>query len=622
MATEKNKKQANIHNYSTKAQTNLTQRVIGFIILLTIALPSLAYDFSQDGIYYSLKGTNRKEVSVTYSKDYAADYSGDLVIPAYVTSSSLHFSGTYKVVEISPDALKYCTKLRSISLPSTIEGVYSKLPINLEGINVDPNNPNIDSRDNSNAIIKTSTNTLVAGCKNTIIPNSVTSIDHDAFYGCIKLSTLEIPSSVTSIGYNAFYGCTGLQSIKIPASVAKIGSSAFYGCTGLVSLELPKSTINIYRTAFAACRSLKHIVIPNSVSGLDECFYRCNKLQSVNINCKSTSKTFNECPHLSEIIIGRDVESIGDETFSPGLNSNITIEDGETALTIGCNHIATSYYQQYQLNDIGMFSGNYIENFYIGRKLNFTTPLFAEYGLIESSISAIGTLTIGEYVNDLGQTVFPSISNAVITKRATPPTIQENAFTSEVYSSIPLKVPMGTLDLYKEAPGWKRFSNISEYDESQIEDPIDGIPVTIKDCEAGHTTISVNTGETARLKFESAENYALNSVTINGIDITDDLDKDGWYTTSSITQPTTVIVSYSDTPLSISQPEKSKTKILGTNGCITVSGLNIGDTINIYGINGAVVGTAIATGNVMSFSLQSNNVYIVKCNGSTFKVGI
>lgn len=615
MATEKRTNEANaqmlnslfaIRNYATTPFNGLKQRVILIIIILTTTLPGFAYgryyDFSVNGIYYRVTNSSSKEVSVSYSEYHASDYSGDLKIPAHITPGGVSFDGTYKVVGIESDALRYCTELRSITLPSTIENVYNVsgiMPINLEVINVDTNNPNIDSRDNCNAIIETSTNTLVAGCKNTIIPNSV-----------------------TCIGRNAFKGFTGLKSIKIPSSVSSIGYSAFEGCTGLVSLELPNSITNISSRAFAGCRSLRHIVLPIFVSELDNCFYKCNQLQTVNFNCKTASKTFKECLHLSDIIIGRDVESIGDETFSPGLNANIKIEDGETALTIGCNHIATNYYQQYKLTDIGMFSGNYIENFYVGRELYFTTPLFAEYKQVESSISAIGTLTIGEYVNDLGKIAFPSISNAVISKNTTPPVIQENAFTSEVYSTIPLKVPVGTLDFYKDANGWKNFINISEYDESQIEDPIAGIPVTIKDCEAGQTTISVNTGESTRLRFESSENYILNSVTINGVDITNDLDKDGWYTSSSITQPTTFIVSYSDSPLSVVHPDISKIKVLGTNGCITVSGLNIGDTINIYGINGTIVGTTIASRDVMSFSLQSNNVYIVKCNNRTFKVGI
>jgi hypothetical protein len=120
-------------------------------------------------------------------------------------------------------------------------------------------NTKYDSRENCNAIIETSSNTLIAGCKSTIIPNSVTSIGEYAFEFCTGLTSIEIPNSVTSIGEWAFAGCYGLTSVTIGNSVTSIGSGAFYHCTGLTSVTIGNSVTSIGLSAFESCSGLTSI---------------------------------------------------------------------------------------------------------------------------------------------------------------------------------------------------------------------------------------------------------------------------------------------------------------------------------------------------------------------------
>ena len=127
---------------------------------------------------------------------------------------------------------------------------------------------NHEKSNNCNAIIETSTNTLIAGCQNTVIPNSVTSIGECAFYNCDSLVSVVIPNSVTSIGNEAFYSCDSLVSIVIPNSVTSIGDNAFGGCRSLTSITIPESVTSIGGYAFDGCPIVKSRFTNNS--SLDE----------------------------------------------------------------------------------------------------------------------------------------------------------------------------------------------------------------------------------------------------------------------------------------------------------------------------------------------------------------
>ena len=122
-----------------------------------------------------------------------------------------------------------CSGLTSITIPSSVTELNSscfEYCTNLEHIEVESANTVYDSRENCNAIVETSTNTMVAGCKNTKIPNSVTCLGAACFGGCTNLNSITIPSSVTNIGVYCFSGCTSLKEIKLPVGI-KIYSNNF-----------------------------------------------------------------------------------------------------------------------------------------------------------------------------------------------------------------------------------------------------------------------------------------------------------------------------------------------------------------------------------------------------------
>ena len=128
---------------------------------------------------------------------------------------------------------------------------------------------------------KTTLIAYIAKETNYTIPNSVTTIGEDAFWGCESLSNINIPNSVKTIGDLAFLGCKSLTNINIPNSVKTIGNLAFRNCKSLTTINISNSVKTIGKNAFSGCESLTNINIPNSVTTIGEgAFALCRNLSS------------------------------------------------------------------------------------------------------------------------------------------------------------------------------------------------------------------------------------------------------------------------------------------------------------------------------------------------------
>ena len=212
-------------------------------------------------------------------------------------------------VKIIPSYLCYgMYSLTSVTIPKSVTSIGNSAfcsCIGLTSIIVDSENSVYDSRNDCNALIETATNTLLAGCRNTAIPNSVTSIGGSAFADCSDLTSVTIPNSVTTIGDQAFNNCSGLTSVAIPNSVTSIGNGAFYYCNGLTSVTIGNSVTSIGNSAFAHCSGLTSVTISNSVITIgNNAFYYCNGLTSVTIGNSVTnigSKAFHTCENIRNI---------------------------------------------------------------------------------------------------------------------------------------------------------------------------------------------------------------------------------------------------------------------------------------------------------------------------------
>ena len=275
-----------------------------------------------------------------YNDESNWDNSG-LYSQNYLIQVKNDIKGAYRINEdtsvIADGAFFECNELTSVVIPKSVTNIGSgafSCCSNLSSIKVDENNAIYDSRNNCNAIIETSTNTLVQGCYSTVIPYSVTKIGEGAFSGCTNLIRIKIPDSVTVIENGAFFNCrslleinipkgvksinaltfakcTDLKNINIPDNITSIGYHAFYRCTNLESVVIPDSVTEIPYGLFVECTNLKNVVIPKNVTEIGSfAFYKCTSLESVVIPDGVTQMPycgFDYCKNLKSATIGRGV---------------------------------------------------------------------------------------------------------------------------------------------------------------------------------------------------------------------------------------------------------------------------------------------------------------------------
>ena len=429
------------------------------------------------------------------------------------------------VTSIGNAAFVDCTGLTELILPNSVtsirESAFSGCS-GLEKIAVESGNSCYDSRDNCNSIIDTETNTLIVGCKNSVIPNSVTSIGDSAFSGCSGMTELILPNSVRSIGNCAFSLCSGLTELTLPNSVMSIGDCAFYGCTGLTELILPNSVTSIGNYAFSDCSGLEKItvdrgnkrydswgncnsiietgtntlivgcknsVIPNSVTSIGDCaFYGCTGLTELTLpnsvrsigdgafsGCSGLTEltlpnsvtrigdcAFYGCSGLTELILPNSVRSIGDIAFTycSGLEK-ITVESGNSCYDSrdNCNSIIDTEFNTLIVGCKNSVIPNSVTS--IG--------YYAFYGC-----SGLTELTLPDSVASIGDGAFICCSDlSKITSLAEiPPMCGSGVFDRVNKTNCELIVPIVSVTAYKQAEVWNEFSNIRGFS---------GVEVTVAD---------------------------------------------------------------------------------------------------------------------------------------------
>ena len=420
-------------------------------------------------------------------------------------------------------AFQDCESLTSIFIPSNVTTVSANAFAGCTGltsIRVDNANTVYDSRGNCNAVIETATNTLIAGCQTTVIPNSVTTLGLRAFKDHRTLTSIVIPSSVTQVGDHAFDGCTGLDSIDIPNSVTKVGRYSFHDCKGLTSLVIPNSIKETDYCTFSGCSKVKNLTLPDSLTRIGYMsFSECTGLTDLtfpatlnyisayaftgcyyvrNVTCLATTPPFMGNYNFSNLYsrtLRVPFTSVSDYAAADQWNKFDVIEgivvpgivfevDGIYYETTSENAVKVTYRDE----DYNTYSGHVaIPDSVSCGGFTFAITAIGDHAFdnsdalesvtIPNSVITIGTqafqgctslteLVIGSSVDSIAGQAFNYCNalTSVTCRGMVPPKMANvNVFSSKAYNQATLMVPKTAMDDYGTADYWYKFSNIEGF---------------------------------------------------------------------------------------------------------------------------------------------------------------
>ena len=221
--------------------SNLSGTVFnGMNKLSTIELSSTSKNLKLvDGNLYSYDGKRFIKYMGT-SKTFTVPEGVETLVCRCITKSmtTLNLPSTLKVIE--GWSLASMSGVNLLNIPASVTTMYTYSFHANTKLRVAESNSTYKSIDDVLILNKAGTKVIMASKNATTynIPNTVTEIGKNAFYGCSKITSITIPDSVTTIGAGAFESCSSLTEITIPQNVTSIGSDAFVYCGKLMAINI------------------------------------------------------------------------------------------------------------------------------------------------------------------------------------------------------------------------------------------------------------------------------------------------------------------------------------------------------------------------------------------------
>lgn len=473
---------------------------------------------------------------------------------------------------------------------------------------------------------------------------SVTAIGDGTFKKCTSLQYIHLPNTIIEVGRSAFSECSNLQEFIFPNSVKSIGYGCFYNCSKLSKLIFPEGLKTIPDHCCYYCGRLKEITIPSSVETI-ESFAFAHGIEYV--VCKSNdapsisadyNKTFKYSTPKYIYIPKGSIESYQEKKW-PGEyveydNDTFVIyptfeSNGytyETTKLSGGFEVAIIDFSDKQAVDLQ------IPTNVIYKGINYVpTAVSSE---VFANCTQAETLIIPNNIKSLGINSFSGCSSLKTINSYIKQPMVVQAFSNYQFMFTTLKVPTGTIELYKQTEGWKDFINI--YEEGNTPDnPIVNKCAMPTISYGGKKLMFVCDTEdvefVTEIKVADAGTFYDDRITLSATYEISVYATKADYENSDVATATLVWsnATFTDTtPATAISPAEEMAPmpvlIQSNSGAVTIQGTADGTPVSIYTTAGTQAGSAVSQNGraAINTRLQPGSIAIIKIGTQSYKVVI
>lgn len=601
-------------------------------MLIIVANNVKAHDFEVDGYYYDFVSIPDLTVVLTYKGEYndyweliSPSYSGDITIPKTVE----YLGKTFNVIGFNGHAFANC-QIGTLTIPNTIRSIHTQ---SFEGANIEHliiedgetplywsslSNGNVTESVYLGRELDDGLTTIVeyydlggeyfggGSFKKITFSDKFTSLG-EYCQGCYNLTEVTIPESVKSL-YGTFKDCTNLKKISAPGvgildydalrrtllenidfpNLRYIGN-AFGGCKNLKNVIVPEGVIYVGWGAFSDCENLESLTLPGTVvefGGISG----CKSLKTISL-CNPTPVTSGDYNYPiyfdTEMFLNTTVK-VPAGSLEAYRNAEVwkgffNIEEDASLVS----NIFTVYFPDEEYRDL------FDDNFTITLS-DEVLPAFWGYRFAKKGSS----MTIEFVPQDKWHEGY-KITYLAINGQDVTADVVDNKYTTVVEGSICIE----------------NFGYGEDEEYVEPEDPY----LSIKQADNGCVKMKVDRWDSYEFFIVPTEGWSIHTVTLNGADVTSEVDEDGRIVLSNIKEDAVLNVVFESTESAIENLVKSHAKVYAKANALQIEGADAGDKVMIYTDGGMLVKSFACKSSSVEVPLE-HGTYIVKVNDKVIKV--